>query len=96
MKKWLIRIGAVIIGIAILMCLWVMWNLKDRHSGYEIDLTLKTSDLPGSLKVGFAALPITPDIMILGTMLTMMQNTVKKMGIPITTIILMASSMHTG
>ena len=62
MKKWLIRIGAVIIGIAILMCLWVMWNLKDRHSGYEIDLTLKTSDLPGSLKVGFAALPITPDI----------------------------------
>ncbi|MEA1876089.1 MAG: hypothetical protein U9N86_04435 [Bacteroidota bacterium] len=62
MKKWLLRISGVIIGIVIILCLWVMWNLKDRHSGYEIDLALKASDKAGILKVGFAALPITPDI----------------------------------
>ncbi len=62
MKKWLLRIGSVIIGIVILLCIWVMSNLKDRHSGYEIDLALKTSVQSGPLKVGFSAMPITPEI----------------------------------
>ena len=62
MKKWLLRIGAVILGIVLLLTVWIFWNLRDRHSGYEVDLNLKGADTPGTIKVGFAALPITPEV----------------------------------
>ncbi|MCK5821856.1 MAG: hypothetical protein KAH17_08215 [Bacteroidales bacterium] len=62
MKKWLLRIGGVLIGIIILLSFWIMLNLKDRHSGYELDLALNTTDLSGTLKVGFSAQAITPDV----------------------------------
>ncbi|MCK5134676.1 MAG: hypothetical protein KAR19_02725 [Bacteroidales bacterium] len=62
MKKWLLRIGAAILGIIFLSVVWVFWNLRDRHPGYEVDLNIKGADTPGTMKVGFAALPITPEI----------------------------------
>ncbi|MEN8228549.1 MAG: hypothetical protein ABFS38_10380 [Bacteroidota bacterium] len=62
MKKWLSRIGAIVIGIVLLSAMWIFWNLRDRHSGYEVDLNLKGVDTPRTIKVGFAALPITPEI----------------------------------
>ncbi len=62
MKKWLLRIGVTIIGIVLLLSLWVFWNLRDRHPGYEVDLAIKGSGTLGSLQVGFAAFPITPEI----------------------------------
>ncbi len=62
MKKWLLRIGAAVLGIVLLLTVWIFWNLRDRHSGYEVDLSLKGLDTPGTIKVGFAALPITPEI----------------------------------
>ena len=62
MKKWLLRIGAVVLGIIILAAVFVFINIRDRHPGYEVDLSLKGAEAPGTIKVGFAALPITPEI----------------------------------
>ena len=62
MKKWLLRIGGSIIGIVLLLSLWVLWNLRDRHPGYEVDLNINGAYTPGTIKVGFAAFPITPEI----------------------------------
>jgi len=62
MKKWLLRIGAAILGIVILVLVWAFWNVRDRHSGYEVDLNIQGADNPGTLKLGFAALPITPEV----------------------------------
>ncbi len=62
MKKWLLRIGGSIIGIVLLLSFWVLWNLRDRHPGYEVDMNIKSVYTPGTIKVGFAAFPITPEI----------------------------------
>ena len=62
MKKWLKRIGLVLLGIVLLLGIWMFWNVRDRNPGYEVDLDLRGAETPGPIKVGFAALPITPEI----------------------------------
>jgi hypothetical protein len=62
MKKWLLRIGITILGMIILLAVLAFWNVRDRHPGYEVDLNIQGADTPGTLKIGFAALPITPEI----------------------------------
>ncbi len=62
MKKRILRIGIAMLGIALLLSVWVFWNLRDRHPGYEVDLNIQGADTPGTIKIGFAALPITPEI----------------------------------
>ena len=62
MKKCLKRIGVVLLGIILLLAIWMFWNVRDRNPGYEVDLNLRGSERPGPIKVGFAALPITPEI----------------------------------
>ena len=62
MKKWLLRIGGTILGIVLLLIVWVFWNLRDRSPGYEVDLYIKGADTPGTIHVGFAAFPITPEV----------------------------------
>ncbi len=47
MKKWLLRIGIAVLGIVLLLAVWVFWNLRDRHPGYEVDLNIKGADTPG-------------------------------------------------
>ncbi len=63
MRKWLKRIGIVVLGIIIIAAVFVFINIRDRHHGYEVDLSLKVSESPGTLKLGFAALPITPEVL---------------------------------
>ncbi len=62
MKKWSLRIGGVIAGIVLLIAIWGYWNLQDRNPGYEVDLHISGADTPGTIRVGFAALPITPTV----------------------------------
>ncbi|MEA3462583.1 MAG: hypothetical protein U9R49_11930 [Bacteroidota bacterium] len=62
MKKWVLRIGVILLGIVLLLAIWMFWNVRDRHSGYEVDLNLKGAETPGPIRIGFAALPITPEI----------------------------------
>ena len=62
MKKKLIWTVGTILGIVILVLVLVFWNLRDRHPGYEIDLSITGENIPGQIQAGFAALPITPEI----------------------------------
>ncbi len=61
MKKWLIRLGLLFLLFVVALGVWLYSNLRDRHSGYQFDLT-RTNTAPHALQAGFAALPITPKI----------------------------------
>ncbi len=62
MKKRLLRTGVAITAVILLLMALVFWNLRDRSPGYEIDLSISGPDAPDTLQVGFAAFPITPEI----------------------------------
>lgn len=61
MRKWLGRAVMLFLILVLALGIWLYSNLRDRHSGYAINLTI-TNSTPQALKVGFAALPITPKI----------------------------------
>lgn len=62
MKKVLIWTGSVLLGLVFLLTMLAFWNLRDRHPGYEVDLFINGKNDPGQIQAGFAALPITPEI----------------------------------
>ena len=41
---------------------WVLSNWKDRHPDYSIDIHIEAPDVTSNIKVGFAKMPITPDV----------------------------------
>jgi len=65
MKRILI---GILIAFAVLILIFatiIFINIRDRHSGYELDLKLPEKNTPVSgkqLQVGLAKVPITPDI----------------------------------
>jgi len=61
MPKWikLLLLGLLLLLIPLGVLLYL--NVKDRHPGYSVDLKIKNTS-PGKLKIGFAALKITPTI----------------------------------
>lgn len=61
MLKWLKRIGLVLLGFLILLVVFLLIQTKDRFPGYEVNLDIKAG-APQELRVGFAALPITPEV----------------------------------
>lgn len=61
MKKWLARLGLLFLLLALALGFWLYSNLRDRHSDYRLDLAISNST-PRPLKVGFAALVITPKV----------------------------------
>lgn len=61
MKKWLLRILAFFLFLAVAAATFLFFRLKDRHAGYWLDMTHR-SDSPGPVQAGFAALSITPDV----------------------------------
>lgn len=62
MKKWIFRIGTVILALLIIIISVFLYNLRDRHPNYTIDLNIKASSSPQSISAGFAKMPITPTI----------------------------------
>ena len=61
MKKLLIRIS-LLLGLLIgLAGGWMIWNLRDRFPGYEIDLHI-LAQKAHPIKVGFAKVSITPEL----------------------------------
>lgn len=61
MKKWLLLPGGMALIVFALLLILVCWNIRDRHPGYEIDLQV-AADQASSIQAGFAALPITPEL----------------------------------
>jgi hypothetical protein len=64
-------------------------NLHNRHPGYQVDIEVKNNSKV-TLKVGFSAIPVTPEIKI------RMHNLTRKMGIPIQMAMETESSMLYG
>ncbi len=62
MKKWLLGIGIVFLLLIVVITSWLMYNWRDRHPEYSLDLKIKSSNTPQSISTGFAKLPITPTI----------------------------------
>ncbi len=61
MKKVMKWTGIVILAIVLIAGVWVMWNLRDRQRGYEVNMDVK-GGAPVLMKAGFSAQPITPEI----------------------------------
>lgn len=62
MKKWLLRIGIVIILLLVTIISIFLYNWRDHHPGYTIDLKIEKESSPQKLTAGFAKKPITPTI----------------------------------
>jgi hypothetical protein len=63
MKKWLLGILAVFVLLLFGVSLSAYFNVQDRNPGYQLLLEAQTTSASGtSLKIGFAALPISPEI----------------------------------
>ncbi len=61
MKKVLKTFGAVLLLLIVGLLVWMFFNMKDRHPGYSADLKI-INEKPSELKAGFAAVPITPEV----------------------------------
>ena len=62
MKKWLLRIGIVIVLLLVTIISIFLYNWRDRHPDYTIDLKIEKENSPQNLTAGFAKKPITPTI----------------------------------
>ncbi|MEN8119714.1 MAG: hypothetical protein ABFS35_05185 [Bacteroidota bacterium] len=62
MKKWLIGIGGFIILIVLIIIVIILINTRDRHPGYEVNINKIGNTSTNNIKAGFAALPITPNV----------------------------------
>jgi len=61
MNKWFKWILLIFAALILLLFVVLYLNVRDRHPGYSIDLSIK-SDQQMVLKVGFSAVSITPEI----------------------------------
>lgn len=62
MMKTLKRIGMILLVFLLFLLLWTVYNLRDRHRGYEINVEYVAGPEAGALEVGFGATRITPTI----------------------------------
>ena len=61
MKKLFKISGVLLLGFLIILAIWIFSNLKDRNPGYNADLKISNGN-KSQLSVGFAAIPITPEV----------------------------------
>ena len=62
MKKWFLRIGIILAIVVIAISIWLMYNWRDRHPDYIVDINIKNSQAPQYLTAGFAKRIITPKV----------------------------------
>jgi len=62
MKKWLKTIGIIITALLIIVVSIFLYNWRDRHPDYSVDLKIEASETPRSIIAGFAKMPITPTV----------------------------------
>lgn len=61
MKKWLLRILGFLLLLLIVAATLVYFRLRDRHSGYWLELA-HTTGAAAPLRAGFSAVSITPEV----------------------------------
>ncbi|MCK5702279.1 MAG: neutral/alkaline non-lysosomal ceramidase N-terminal domain-containing protein, partial [Cyclobacteriaceae bacterium] len=61
MNKWFKRFLILFAGIIFILLTFFYFNVRDRHPGYYVDLSIMNNS-PAELKVGFSAVSITPEI----------------------------------
>lgn len=61
MKKWLLRIVGLLLLIIAIVLFWAYRNGQDRFPDYQLNLSVKAGKA-ATLKVGFAAVKITPTL----------------------------------
>lgn len=61
MKKWLLRTAVFVLLLIVAVAGWVYYQFRDRFPGYKADLSVSAST-PAPLRVGFAAVRITPKV----------------------------------
>lgn len=61
MRKWLVLIAAVVLAVGIYGYHRISSNLSDRFPDYSFSLDVEESE-PQGIRAGFAALPITPEV----------------------------------
>jgi hypothetical protein len=62
MKRWFLGIGAMVMLFLLSTVYWAYSNIRDRHPDYQLNLKVNGSGQAAQLRIGFAALPITPEI----------------------------------
>lgn len=62
MKKWLLRIGIALVLLIIGIASWSLFNMRDRHSGYQVQLDIPATSDSTRVQVGFGKQSITPTI----------------------------------
>ena len=62
MKKWLIRIGLLLLAIVAGILIWAFYNMRDRHPEYEVSIGIQGSVEKTAFKMGFGKQPITPEV----------------------------------
>jgi hypothetical protein len=61
MKRFLKISGSLLLVVIIILSVWIFSNLRDHNPGYKADLKIINRDI-SSLKAGFAAVKITPEV----------------------------------
>ncbi len=62
MKKWIISILALLLILIVSIGAWSMYNLRDRHPDYNINIAIPSNDTPVTYQMGFGKQKITPTI----------------------------------
>lgn len=62
MKKWIIRIGILFLILALGITATLLYNWRDLHPGYSLNINIKNVDRTQQIKAGFSKKPITPTI----------------------------------
>ncbi|MDF9795807.1 hypothetical protein OKW21_001070 [Catalinimonas alkaloidigena] len=62
MKRWWQGIGAIVMLFFISTFFWAYSNVRDRHPNYQLNLEVNSENSAPTFKIGFAALPISPEV----------------------------------
>ncbi|HKJ69176.1 MAG TPA: hypothetical protein VKA68_14555, partial [bacterium] len=62
MKKFVLILTGIILLVICVVSIWGYVHMRDRHSGYTMDLHIPAAEEGRALRVGFGKQPITPDI----------------------------------
>ena len=62
MRKWFIRISVALLLIVIGLAGWAVYQLRDRHPGYELSLQIEPAGPDVRYRAGFGKQPVTPTV----------------------------------